>query len=184
MIMLALFGNLDLVELAVIAVGAILVFGKDLPGVAMKGAAQVMKLRRAVTRMWREAGIEDELRRVRWDLEREERELKAAADPKLLPSASPNPEVPDYSGAGEGGYDQASEDEPDDADWLEDSSSEGPSEEERRAHQGHDESGHGFSEHEEDGDAADSFSEGVEPRGPVVSDGDLDETAGDLSKGV
>ena len=73
---MAIFGNLDLVELVVIAAGAVLVFGRALPEVTMRGVTQVMKLRRAVTQMWRDAGIEDELRRVRWDLEREARDLK------------------------------------------------------------------------------------------------------------
>ena len=69
--MLALFGNLDILEIVVIFAVAIMVFGKDLPQVAMRGAAQLMKLRREVTRMWREAGLEEELRKVRRDIEQE-----------------------------------------------------------------------------------------------------------------
>jgi Sec-independent protein translocase protein TatA len=66
---LALLGNFDLTELIVIGVGALLVFGRRLPEVAMKAAAQVMRFRRAVSQMWREAGIEDELRRVKREIE-------------------------------------------------------------------------------------------------------------------
>lgn len=133
--MLALFGNLDLVEIVVIAAGAVLLFGKSLPEVTMKGAAQVMKMRRAVTKMWRDAGIEDELRRVRWDLEREARDLKSATDldqPVPVPLSPPVPETVHDESDPESVHD----------DWLEDPSSEGPSEEERRAQRGHDEAGH------------------------------------------
>ena len=67
--MLAFIGNLDFLEILVITAAAIMVFGKNLPKVAMRGAAQLMKLRREVTRMWREAGLEEELRKVRRDLD-------------------------------------------------------------------------------------------------------------------
>ena len=69
--MLALLGNFDFTELLVIGVGALLVFGRRLPEVAMRAAAQIVRLRRAVSQMWREAGIEDELRRVRREIEAE-----------------------------------------------------------------------------------------------------------------
>lgn len=69
--MLALIGNLDILELILIAAVALMVFGKRLPEVTMRGMAQVMKLRREVARMWREAGLEDELRKVRRDLEQD-----------------------------------------------------------------------------------------------------------------
>ncbi len=68
--MLGLIGNLDLLELVVIAAVALMVFGKRLPEVAVKGAGQLMKLRREVSRMWREAGLEEELRKVRRDVDR------------------------------------------------------------------------------------------------------------------
>ena len=139
--MLGLFGNLDLVELVVIAGGAILVFGRSLPQVTMRGVTQVMKLRRAVTQMWRDAGIEDELRRVRWDLEREAREVKDVTTLDQVEPATPVPSVPDYTITER----ENLESEPGGTSsglWLEDPSSEGPSEEEARAQQGHDEAGH------------------------------------------
>lgn len=139
--MLAIFGNLDLVELVVIAAGAVLVFGRGLPEVTMRGVTQVMKLRRAVTQMWRDAGIEDELRRVRWDLEREARELKEVTTLDQPESAVPAPNVPDYTIADRENLDgEPSSDPP--QPQLENPSDEGPSEEERRAQQGHDEAGH------------------------------------------
>lgn len=69
--MLALIGNLDVLEVVLIFGVAIIVFGKNLPQVAMRGAGHLMKLRKEVSRMWREAGLEEELRRVRRDLENE-----------------------------------------------------------------------------------------------------------------
>lgn len=69
--MLALLGNLSFLEILVIAVGALLIFGKRLPEVAMKAAAQVVRVRRAVSEMWREAGIEEELRKVKREIESE-----------------------------------------------------------------------------------------------------------------
>lgn len=69
--MFALLGNFDFTELLVIGVGALLIFGRRLPEVAMRAAAQIVRLRRAVSQMWREAGIEEELRRVRREIERD-----------------------------------------------------------------------------------------------------------------
>ncbi len=74
--MLALIGNINLLELGVVLVVALMIFGRNLPEVAMRGAAHLMRLRKTVAKMWREAGLEDELRRVRRDIEREARELK------------------------------------------------------------------------------------------------------------
>jgi len=67
---LAIFGDLAFSELLLIAAVALMVFGKRLPEVAVRAAAHVTRLRRSLTEMWREAGIEDELRKVRRDVER------------------------------------------------------------------------------------------------------------------
>ena len=92
--MLGLIGNLSLPELVIVAAGAVLIFGRRLPEVAMRGAAQFMRIRRNVTQAWREAGIEDELRRVRWDLDREAREV---ARYDQLGSPEEAQSVPDYT---------------------------------------------------------------------------------------
>jgi len=63
--MLALIGNLSLLELVVIAVVAVLIFGRRLPEVAGQAAAQFMKAKRALTDLRRETGIDAELRRAR-----------------------------------------------------------------------------------------------------------------------
>lgn len=59
-------------------VGAVLLFGKRLPEVAMRGAAQFVKLRRSVARMWRETGLDSELRRVQRELDQAKRDEWAA----------------------------------------------------------------------------------------------------------
>ena len=69
--MFALIGNFDFTELLLIAVVALMAFGKNLPQVAMRGAVHLARARRALSDMWREAGLEDELRKVRRDVERE-----------------------------------------------------------------------------------------------------------------
>lgn len=67
---LALIGPLAGSELLLIAAVAVMIFGSRLPEVAMRAAAHFMRARRVVTRMWREAGLEQELRRVQWEIER------------------------------------------------------------------------------------------------------------------
>lgn len=95
---MALLFNLDLSELAIILIGAILVFGRNLPQVAMRGAAQFVKLRRQLMQVWREAGFEDELRKA-------QRELESSV-PKLPPPKSffdappPQPKPAGSSGSG------------------------------------------------------------------------------------
>ena len=75
--MLALIGNLNVLEILVIAAAALMLFGNRLPEVAMRGAAQFIKLRRAVLKMWREAGLEEELRRVQREVTAEVPKFKA-----------------------------------------------------------------------------------------------------------
>ena len=63
--MLALFYNLSALELALVAILAVIVFGRRLPQVAMDGARQLYKLRRALSDMSREAGLDDEIRNIK-----------------------------------------------------------------------------------------------------------------------
>jgi len=67
---LAIFGDFAFTELLLVAAVALMVFGKRLPEVAVRAAAHLTRLRRSLTEMWREAGIEEELRKVRRDVER------------------------------------------------------------------------------------------------------------------
>lgn len=66
--MFALITNITFLEVVVIGAVAVMVFGKDLPQVVMRALAQLSKLRREVQRMWRDAGLEEELRRVQQDI--------------------------------------------------------------------------------------------------------------------
>ncbi len=79
--MFALIGNFDLAELGVVLLAAILFFGRRLPEVAMRTAAHVARLRRQLLKMWREAGLEDELRRVRDEVERDMPDPRLHIDP-------------------------------------------------------------------------------------------------------
>jgi len=64
-----LFPSMQWSELMLIGFAAVMIFGGNLPEVAMRALAHLMRARRAVARMWRETGLEDELRRVRRDIE-------------------------------------------------------------------------------------------------------------------
>ena len=79
---MAFFGNLNFLELAVILIVAIMIFGRDLPKVAGQLFAHLSKAKRAMQTMWRETGIEAEMRKV----QREMREAEAMArfDPALI----------------------------------------------------------------------------------------------------
>lgn len=88
-----IFGSLDWMELLVVGMAAIMIFGGRLPEVALRLVAQVMRARRAVSRMWRETGLEDELRRVRRDIENAvprdaDFNLKSGTSSKALPARS------------------------------------------------------------------------------------------------
>lgn len=84
---LALFGTINGFELLVVVAAALMVFGSRLPDVALRAVAHVMRARRAVTKMWRDTGLEDELRRVRRDIEMS---VPRAADFDI-PSSAPPP---------------------------------------------------------------------------------------------
>lgn len=60
--MIAIFDNLSGAELAIGGVLAIMLFGKDLPGVAAKAAVQLQRLRRQMFDLRREMGIDEHLR--------------------------------------------------------------------------------------------------------------------------
>ena len=107
--MLALIGNLDWFELVIIFVGALLVFGKRLPEVAMRAAVQIGRVKRQVSEMWRQAGLEDELRKMRREIEQNlprpdlrlprpadlSRKAKSAMDDMLDPDFEPRVAEPD-----------------------------------------------------------------------------------------
>ena len=67
--MLALIGNLDFSELMIVLFVAILIWGKNLPKVAGQAGAYVAKLRRQLDQMWRETGMDREIRDVQRNIQ-------------------------------------------------------------------------------------------------------------------
>ncbi len=78
---LALFGNLDITEILVIALFAVMIFGRNLPRVAAQAVTHVSRARRALQQVWRESGIGEEVREVQREIEASTRKLKDA-DPR------------------------------------------------------------------------------------------------------
>ena len=67
--MLALIDNLGGVELLIVCIAGLLVFGRRLPEVAGQAGKQLVRVRRSIDAAWRETGMEKELREVRRDLD-------------------------------------------------------------------------------------------------------------------
>ena len=65
----ALIDNLGGVELLIVLVAGLLVFGRRLPEVAGQAGRQLVKVRRSLDAAWRETGMEKELRDVKRDLD-------------------------------------------------------------------------------------------------------------------
>jgi len=76
--LLAFLSNLGLSELLLIALIAVLIFGKDLPQAASKAYLQVRKLRNAVDDLRRESGIDREIRNIERNVREAEWELRKA----------------------------------------------------------------------------------------------------------
>lgn len=106
----AFIQNINPTELMLIAVVAVLVFGRRLPQVAGQTMAHVQKARRAFNDLRRETGIDDELRDARRTFEQASYEAKRdPAAPKIRPPqggavgrervAEPDPAAPDVDEA-------------------------------------------------------------------------------------
>lgn len=98
--MLAFLTNLGLLEMVVILVVAVLIFGKNLPQAASKAYLQVRKLRNAVDDLRRDSGIEREFRDIErnvreaeWEARRASRRPAEAPAPKAIAPAAPAPVV-------------------------------------------------------------------------------------------
>lgn len=78
----AFITNINPTELMLIAIVAILIFGRRLPEVAGQAAGHVQRARRALNDLKRESGIEDELREVRRAMD-----VTANPQPKPAPGA-------------------------------------------------------------------------------------------------
>lgn len=97
---LALFGNIGMLEMILILVVAVLVFGKDLPQAASKAYLQARKLRNAVDDLRRESGIDQELRNIErnvreaeWEARRTEARA-TGSEPRRLTPLPPVSQVP------------------------------------------------------------------------------------------
>ena len=66
--MLAFFGNLAPSEVLVLAVIAVLVFGKRLPEVAGRGYTQLRRWRQSLDQLRRETGIDRELSNIKYEV--------------------------------------------------------------------------------------------------------------------
>jgi Sec-independent protein translocase protein TatA len=108
--------NLGVSEILLIAVIAILVFGRNLPSAAVRAASTLQNLRRSLADLRRETGIDEELRRARREIEQTlprgiEPLAPRAADRTLGASSAPSARVVEPGdpgaarGAGERGDD-------------------------------------------------------------------------------
>lgn len=108
--MLAFIGNLSPLEIVVIGVVAILVFGNRLPEVAGRVLYHIRRLRQSMYDLRRETGIDQEIRNVErtmrkaaWEAEaRAAREIEVdEAEPSELPaSVEPPPSLDDDEAPG------------------------------------------------------------------------------------
>ena len=77
--MLAFISNLHFAELLLIALVGIMVFGRNLPRIAVQAWTQLTKMRRSMNKVWRETGVQDEIRRMQRELREAEYEVRDAA---------------------------------------------------------------------------------------------------------
>lgn len=67
--MFALIGNLDSMEVVIVLIAAILIFGHRLPQVAAQAGAQLGKLRRTLDSAWKDSGADHEVREMQRSIE-------------------------------------------------------------------------------------------------------------------
>ena len=77
--MLAFISNLHFAELLLIVLVGIMVFGRNLPRIAVQAWTQLTKMRRSMNKVWRETGVQDEIRRMQRELREAEYEVRDAA---------------------------------------------------------------------------------------------------------
>jgi Sec-independent protein translocase protein TatA len=81
---MALIGNLNLVEIAIIMAAAVMIFGRNLPRVVAEVLTHLAKAKRAMRDMWRETGIEQEMRKVQGEMRRAQASLPTRIDPASI----------------------------------------------------------------------------------------------------
>jgi Sec-independent protein translocase protein TatA len=97
--MLAFLSNLGPVEIVVVAIVAILVFGKNLPEAAAKAVIQLRKFRTAVDDLKRDTGIERELRDIERTVREAEWEARKPVGPAALPRTTTHSAAPSVAPA-------------------------------------------------------------------------------------
>jgi len=121
---IAIFGNLSLLEVVVIAALSVVIFGRDLPRVAAQVVTHVARARRALQKVWRESGIGDEIRQVQREIEVSSTKLGGLSPQQLVRDTvqdidsevrRPMEEAPPEVGAPdpEPGFDDESTEDPD-----------------------------------------------------------------------
>ena len=81
---MAFITNLNLTELALIAAAAVMIFGRNLPRVLAEVLTHLGRAKRAMREMWRETGIEEEMRQVQNEMRKAQRTLPTSTDPAAI----------------------------------------------------------------------------------------------------
>jgi len=81
---MALIGNLNFMEIGIIVAAAVMIFGRNLPRVVAEVLTHLAKAKRAMRDMWRETGIEEEMRKVQTEMRRAEASLPTRIDPASI----------------------------------------------------------------------------------------------------
>ena len=89
--MLAFFGNLAPMEMLLLAVVAVLVFGKRLPEVAGRGYSQIRRWRQSLDQLRRETGIDNEFHNIKRNVRDASRQASVDIDPVREEPAEPQP---------------------------------------------------------------------------------------------
>jgi hypothetical protein len=76
---IALFGNLSMLEVAFVAACSVMIFGRNLPRVAAQIFTHFQKARKALQTVWRDSGIGEEIRQVQREMERTAQTLREAS---------------------------------------------------------------------------------------------------------
>src|SRR5262245_7934201 len=97
------FLNIGPPELILIAVVAVLVFGKDLPQAASKAYLHFRKLRSAVDDLRRDSGIDRELRNIERSVREAEWEARRPDPPPPTPASVPRASLPGANAPGVSG---------------------------------------------------------------------------------
>ena len=114
--MLSLIGNVALPEVVLIAVVAVIIFGRRLPQVAARVYAQFHRAREALDRLRRESGIDREMRDIQRTVNDAARRLRLEESLEPPPGLTRAREAADSSEADAARVDASDEDDGDDAD--------------------------------------------------------------------